>query len=892
MPLTAGTRLGPYEIMAAIGAGGMGEVYRARDTRLGRDVAIKVLPQEIAGDEDRLRRFEQEARAAAALNHSCILAVYDVGADGGTSFMVTELLAGRSLRQVLRDEELTVSRIVELAVQVADGLAAAHALNIVHRDVKPENLFVTSEGRAKILDFGLAKSIAGRGDPTAADAPTCAATEPYTVLGTAGYMAPEQARGQAVDHRADIFAFGAVLYEMLAGRRAFAGDTALDTLTAILHQAPTPITSSIERPVPPSLARIVERCLEKTPGARFQSMTDLAFALRSVSQTDSIGSGVPAMAMGPATTRWRPWLPWIAVGIVLVAMLLAWRPWQDGPRDPALVTFPVYPPPGLAFTFSGPSAFSGVISPDGTTLAFSASRPGEEAHLWLRRLDSVGARALSAVSGDSNFFWSPDGRSLAFVSQHKKLERVDIQSGAVQSICDVASPNAAGGAWTTDDTIIFTDSGGLRRVPATGGTTVPITTPDASRGETSHRFPFVLPDGRHFLYQSVPDLGVWAGSLDGGPAKRILDRNGGPLAVSTHVEYTALGYLFYVREGSLVAQPFDVTRLEVTGDAMVIAEDVRANGVIGQSAFTLSASGVLVYRTIFNPPRTLSWYDRNGHVLKSVEDSPSVYVKPALAADNHSVVTCIQDRPGAPCDLWRVDLDRGARSRMTSDPANDSFPVLSPQGDWVTWFSSRTRPGSIFRKPSSGVGQDEPLLALADDTWPTDVSARYLVFSTLSPETGIDIWVAPLQDLSAKHLYLRTHFGEHAAKLSPDERWMAYVSNEAGTGAVYIRPFPDASANIWRVSGAEFGYPTWRNDGRELLYVTAQGNFVAVPITPTGRSISIGQPQVLFQLANAMSDQVAIAADGKRFLVAVPPADAVDTPLTVVTNWMKLIAAK
>jgi serine/threonine protein kinase len=890
MPLTAGARLGPYEILAPLGAGGMGEVYKARDTRLGRDVAIKVLPQDIAGDEDRLRRFEQEARAAAALNHPCILALYDVGAERGTSFIVTELLEGRSLRQVLHDEQLAVQRVVELATQVADGLAAAHALNIVHRDVKPENIFVTSEGRAKILDFGLAKSIAGPSDPLAANAPTQASTEPYTVLGTAGYMAPEQALGRPADHRADIFAFGAVLYEMLAGRRAFAGDTTLDTMSAILHKAPAPIAPSADRPVPVSLVRIVERCLEKTPGARFQSTTDLAFALRSLSLPESSTPSGPAIAAAPVPSRWRPALPWVAAGLVAISALLIWRPWRATPTDAPLVTFTVDPPAGAAF---GPNPTSEVapfpaISPDGTMLVFSAYRPGEAAHLWLRRLDNIAARPLSGDSA-SRGFWSPDGRSIAFFGSLQKLERIDVDGGAAHMICETAASNMRGGTWAPDGTIIYADWGSLKRVRATDGTPVAVTTLDTARGETTHWHPFMLPDGRHFLYQSMPDHAIWAGSLDGGPARRIA------VTADSRAEYAAPGYLFYVREAALFAQPFDVARLDVTGDAVIIAEDVRTNVGNGNSAFTVSSNGVLVYRTMGDLSRTLAWYDRDNRVLGTVTGSPAIYQKLALVPGEHSVVAGIREK-FTPSDLWKIDLDRGTKIRITSDPGNDSYPVLSPDGASVAWWSTRVGPAPVFKKPSSGTGPDELWLQL-EKNWalPTQWTANHLVFSTLGGEDREDIWVAPIADVSLKHPYLRTKFSEQWGRLSPDERWMAYMSDEDGAAAVYVRPFPDANAGgKWRVSGPEgAGPPSWRRDGRELLYVTSNGDFVAVPVTPSGQSITIGQSQMLFHLAQVVgTDHVAIAADGQRFLVAVPPPDAAETPLTVVTNWTRLMARK
>jgi Tol biopolymer transport system component len=832
MPFVAGTRLGPYEVIAAIGAGGMGAVYRARDTRLDRDVAIKVLPPEVADDPTRLRRFEEEARATAALNHSNILALYDIGSDNGVAYIVTELLDGRTLRDVLAEERLTTTRAIDLAAQIADGLAAAHGRNIVHRDLKPENVFVTADGRAKILDFGLAKIVNAPGDLP--EGPTRSATAPFTVLGTRGYMAPEQVRGQPVDHRADIFTFGAVLYEMITSQRAFAGDTLPDTMSAILHEAPASIASTPERPLPPSLLRIVDRCLEKSPAARFQSTTDLAFALKSLSQGDSsafsaVSGPLPAIREG----RWRRAAPWAITAVLGAALVMMWRPWAR-PAPAATDAMPVArffvdPAPGTQFGLSAVAPFA-TISPDGRQLVFQASSKADNNKWWLRPLAGADAHPLGIAASQAFPFWSPDSRAIAFWSG-TKLQRLDLATNVVQTICDT-NGIGLGGVWGTNGVMLIWTSPGrgggpIMQVSDRGGTPTPVTKADEA-GQKTHRQATFLPDGRRFLYQVFPDREIWVSSLDGMTPRKLFQAD-------SHADFAPPDWLLFVRQNTLLAQRFDLDRLEPIGDAWTVAEDVRTNENTGRSAFTVSSNGVLVYRTgDQSSGGVFAWFTRTGKPLGTASESVAPYVGFQLFPDERHVLAHIHDDSQGGGDLWKIDLEQGTRTRVTSHPGHDEGPVLSPDGEFVAWVSDRTSPPQVFRKPSNGTGEDQPWIQLDRPAVPVQWTRHWLVLQ-VSGKGGADLWVAPVDGSSPPRPYLATEFIEMSGRLSPDEKWMAYQSNDSGQMEVYIRPFPDAEADRIVVSGrGGGGAPGWRADGGELFYLTAptNGALMGVTITP------------------------------------------------------------
>ncbi len=857
----------------------MGEVYKAHDPRLGREVAIKVLPSAFSADPERLHRFEQEARAAAALNHPNILAVHDIGQHDGAPYIVSELLEGETLRERLHGGALPVRKAVEYAVQIAHGLAAAHEKGITHRDLKPENIFVTSDERVKILDFGLAKLT--QAEPSMAGASELPTTPPNTlpgvVLGTIGYMAPEQVRGLTADHRSDIFAFGAILYEMLSGRRAFRGDTTADTMTAILKEDPPDLATS-ERHIPPALARIADHCLEKSPTARFKSADDLAFALEALSAHSGANEATISATVTPKRKR-RERLAWalvavavLAVGVLAVPVTLYVR---RAEAEPVVTRFDVVTPPTS-------DAFSFALSPDGRQLVFVATAEGGS-RLWLRPLDQVTARALAGTEDASMPFWSPDGRAIGFFADGK-LKRLDLAGGALQVLAD--TPQGRGGTWNRDGVIVFgTANSGLMRVTATGGIPVPVTR--RTSGQDSHRFPQFLPDDRRVLFTSElgqPDTnGVYLASLDGGEPTRVL-------AEAVPAAYVPPGYLLWVRQGALFVQRFDAARATMGGEPVVVAQGVEG--------FSESA-GVLAHRADVSNRRQLVSVDRMGKELGVVgAPDEAVLASPDLASDGQRVaVSRIVQGNG---DVWLIDIGRGLASRFTFNAVIESRPVWSPDGSRVVFGSERIAGvHDLFEKPTSGVTDEQPLLVTPQDKaaldWTPD--GRVLLYSTQDPKTASDLWALPLIGERKPFPVVNTSFDEIAGQLSPDGRWLAYASNESGRYEIYLRPFPEPGGK-WQISTTGGIQPRWRRDGQELFYVAPDTRLMAAPIRPASaaRTVETGTPVALFPTRLASSGgaifatgfasraQYAVAADG-RFLMNVAVEGATASPITIVLNW-------
>jgi Tol biopolymer transport system component len=884
MPLGEGTRLGRYEIRSKIGEGGMGEVYRAYDPAMHREVAIKLLPAELSTDKGRLARFEQEAQTAGALNHPNILVIHHIETHEGAPYIVSELLEGETLRQRLGGSALAQRRAIDYANQIAHGLAAAHEKGIVHRDLKPDNIFLTKDGRVKILDFGIAKLTQPEGYKSQTEIPTRRVdTDPGTVMGTVGYMSPEQVKGRPVDHRSDIFSFGAILYEMLSGRRAFHGESAAETMSAILKEDP-PDLSQTNQNISPALERLVNHCLEKNPEARFHSARDLAFALEAISGSSPVsGQTMTAMASLSSRERIRKFSPWIVAAIFALAFLVTLpfvflyfrRPTTQA--LPAAVRF-LIPLPEKADYLQGP-----VISPDGRLVVFAVRDASGKESLWTRPLDALDAHPLTGTELGGEPFWSPDSRTIGFFAGGK-LKKIDVSGGPVQTLCD--APLAAGGTWNRDGVIVFgrNFSAGLYRVPSTGGTPTPVTTLDKSRNELIHLWPQFLPDGRHFLFLTrVPQEGknaIFVGSLDSKETKLLLNAD-------SSVAYAPPGYLLFQREQTLMAQAFDAGNFQLTGEAVPIAERIGRTIANARAFFSVSETGVLVYRSQVTDDSQLVWFDRAGKQLGTVGPS-GIYAAIRLSPDEKRVALQRLDAEKGSYDIWLIELAHGTPTRLTFDPASDIYAVWSPDGSRIVFASNREGTSHLYQKPSSGGGSDELLFKSDYITLPNDWSpdGRYILYQELAQKDN-DLWVLAFEERKPTP-FLQTDFAERFGRFSPDGRWIAYVSNESGKSDVYVRTFPD-SGGKWQISNAGGTQPHWRRDGKELFYVSPDKKLMAVEVNGSSGTFEVGIPKPLFDLrirnTSGFSDYD-VTADGQRFLVSTLVEQNARSPVTVVMNWM------
>jgi len=886
MTLISGTKLGPYEIVALIGAGGMGEVYRARDARLGREVALKILPESIARDPERLRRFEQEARAVAALNHPNILGLYDIGSQDGSPYLVSELLEGESLREILRGGPVPSRKAGEYAVQIASGLAAAHEKGIVHRDLKPENLFITKDGRAKILDFGLAKltqtSPSGPGGSeglTVTSSPTMAGV----VMGTAGYMSPEQVRGEPVDHRTDIFAFGAVLYEMISGQRAFHRDTAPETMTAILKEEP-PDLASDTRLISPALDRIVRRCLEKRPEQRFQSAQDLAFALGTLSGTDVSGAARVTPAPRSAAKTLPRWL-WAALALALVSIAaLAWFFSHSAPAAAHRMQFAL-PVPGEVsqVTLSADGQMIALVSPDDKTGVPT---------IYVQRVGSPTAVEL-AGTGDANYpFWSPDDTYVAFFAKGK-LMKVAAAGGSPQALA-VASAGR-GGTWGTKNVIVYTPEpqGGMWRVNADGTAAAPLTT--MGKDEQSHRWPVFLPDGNHFLFWSGNFVnnrddrisGIYEGSIDSKEKK---------LVVLAHTNVgLALGQIFYADDKrQLVSSAFDMSTGTVSGEPHVVAESIGFQPSIIWGAFTASANGNLIYSTSTQTTvSVLTWVDRTGKELGRVGE-PGTLSNPILSPDGKRVAVDIADLKENNVDVWLESLQGGSNTRFTFGASEEVIGMWSRDGRTIAYRDVAER-ARLLSKAVSGLEPGKTLYSgeIAEDPLPNSwtLDDQQILCTWFFPKrvgdrvTGLVLIPAAGGEPVP---FLTTKGSEQNGQISPDGKWAAYASNESGDWDVYVTTFPGA-AGKWQISRGGGGEPRWRSDGKELFYISRSGMMMAAPVVTEG-TFSSGTAVPLFQVRGrthvSSTDEFTydVSRDGKQFLVNRYLKPDHPNPLTIVLN--------
>jgi Tol biopolymer transport system component len=878
MSLPSGTKLGRYEIRSKIGEGGMGVVYRARDERLNRDVAIKVLPAALSKDPDRLRRFEQESQAAGALNHPNILAVYDVGTHDDAPYIVSELLEGESLKGRLDEGPLPQRKAINYAVHIAQGLAAAHEKGIIHRDLKPDNLFVTGDDRVKILDFGIAKLVAPNNEdkPQTEIATRKVQTDPGTVVGTVGYMSPEQVRGKHVDHRSDIFSLGAVLYEMLSGQRAFRRDTAIETLNAILKEEP-PELATANLSIPPAMERVVWHCLEKSPERRFQSANDVAFALDALSGVGAARTTQETLVTPGGRARWitTERLLWASMCAVLLAATLLFAYWsrRQTTRPRAVRLAVVTPPDAL------PSRVT--VSPDGQRLVFIANAADGKRVLWVRWLNSVTAQPLAGTEGADSPFWSADNRFVAYFAAGKLL-KVDISGGRPQILCP-ASENR-GGAWSPNGTIIFAGSEGLYRVSSQGGAAA-LTTKAAPK-EEAHRWPQFLPDGNHFVFLAdagtAEDHHIRLGSLDSQESQILFG------AIS-RIVYAPPGYLLYVNQGALVARAFDANSLKVTGEPVTVVEHVAEVGPNHEYDFSVSDDGVLAYQS-GNPNAQLTWLDRDGKKLKTAGETAN-YADVMLSPDGRRAAVGILDADDRLEDVWVADLDRNSTSRLTFDPNADGDPVWSPDGSRILFSSNRAGNGqaNLYLKSSAGAGDDELLFQSDSEKYPHSWSkdGQNIFFENWIPKAKSAIWVLPLTgDRQPKPVLQSNSFDQATPKISPDGRFLAYSSNESGRYEVYVQPFPTTGGK-WQISSGGGGLPIWRPDGKELFFLVEGGKLMSVEIKTEG-GFQTGVPRQLFQANIKYRGQGVpydVRADGQAFLVNLYSERNSVAPLTIVLNW-------
>ncbi len=883
MTLSSGTRLGPYQIVAPIGAGGMGEVYRARDTRLERTVAIKVLPEHLCSSPAVRERFTREAQTISQLSHPHICALYDVGRAEDVDYLVMEYLEGETRAERLAKGPLLPERALRCAIEIADALDKAHRQGIVHRDLKPANVMLTKSG-VKLLDFGLAKAAAPERRPAnSTSLPTVPGSPELTqhgaILGTFQYMAPEQLEGKEADARSDIFAFGATLHEMTTGRRAFAAESQAGLITAILTAEPPPI-SSLQPAAPPALDRVVRKCLAKDPEERWQSAADLGSELRWIAEGPA---AAPPRAASRAGRR-----EWVAWALTAVALLLAAGVMLRSPPRPETPAAPMR----LSLDLPEKSALRAVaLSPDGTRLAFVARDVSGKKLLWLRSLDSLAVQGLPGTENPSFPFWSPDSRFLGFFADGK-LKKIDASGGPPQTLCDAPLPR--GGSWSRDGIIVFAPvpDGALYRVSSSGGTPTQLTHKDAARGETTHRWPAFLPDGRHFLYvvtsfagtEEAEGMGVYARSIDSGE-ERFLVR------ASSTVAYAPPGHLLFVRDGNLLAQSFDPERLRVSGEPVSIAEGVQFFPGMYYAPFTTSATGAVLYQSrAAASAAQLVWVDREGRKADLV-GPPGDQANPRISPDGRRVALDVTDPRTGNIDIWVHEFSGGLARRLTSNPAIDMGPTWSPSGDRIAFSSVRQGSPNVYLTSSSGGGGDEPVAQAEGMEWATDWSpdGRSVLYRYVEETTNPALWLAPLEGDRTPTSFLEAEFGVSDGQFSPDGRWVAYASNESGRWEIYVTAFPGPGGN-WKVSSAGGSEPRWRRDGAELFYLAPDGTLMAAEVKP-GLALEADPPRPLFQIRRREAVYAGdffsydVAPGGERFLVNQDVGEVEDVRLTVVLDW-------
>jgi len=867
-----GTRLAHYEITSHLGTGGMGEVYQATDSKLGRSVAIKLLPEAFTHDPDRSARFERESRVLASLNHPNIAAIYGIEESGGRKFLVMELVPGETLSARIKRGPIPAAAALEIATQIANALEAAHEKAVVHRDLKPANVKITPDGKVKVLDFGLAKAYTrDPADGGLSNSPTlsAAATNTGVILGTAAYMSPEQAKGREVDRRTDIFAFGCVLYEMLTGRPAFEGDDVPEILSAVLKSDPdwTRLTSD----VPPRIRDLLRVCLQKDAKKRRQTATDVRIDIEYAQRAASDGRSL----VGPIGSRRRERLALVALALVtLIAAVFgaqALRPATAGPEARLEISTPPTRNSSLA------------ISPNGLRIVFAVGSAGQS-QLWLRSLDSLLTRPLNGTEGATSPFWSPDNRSIGFFADNK-LKLMDIDGGSLKTLVSVA-PAPLGGAWNSDGTIVFsTNPGGpIFRISGEGGEASAATRFESQ--QSSQSSPQFLPDGRHFLFFVVgsPEArGVYIGQLDGLETKRLFDADAPAV-------YAAPGHLLFIREGKLLAQDFELKRLEVTGDPFLVAENVNRG-----TTLAASAAGPIVYRTrsADSGQRQFVWVDRSGMEIDKVVYHDTNSQGPSLSRDGRRIA--VFRYANGNTDIWSYETGSRAWDRITFDSGDDIYPLWSPDGKRIVFGSRRGQMNLYWKLLNSPPGSEELLLQTPQPKFPMDWSAdgRFLLYDSLDPKRGFDMWALPLEGNRREPFkVVQTDFNEGRAQFSPDGTWIAYQSDKTGRFEIYVQPFPGPGGDS-RVSIDGGAQVRWNPNGKELFYIAPDDRLMAVPIrfVSNGKAVEPGTPLGLFATnvgstaINTNRQQYAVSANGQTFVMNSVLGEGSTSPITVILNW-------
>jgi eukaryotic-like serine/threonine-protein kinase len=901
-----GQTISHYEILEKLGEGGMGIVYKAHDTKLDRTVALKFLPQNVSPSDEDKTRFIQEAKAAATLNHQNICTIHDIQEHENQLFIVMEYIDGQTLRdrtELQKDAPISLKQAIDIGIQISEGLAAAHESGIIHRDIKPENVMLKKDGRVVVMDFGLAKlRVSG----------VSRLTKEGSTVGTMGYMAPEQVQGLDVDHRADIFSLGVILYELFAGEAPFKGAHETAMAYEIVNVDPSPLTT-LKPDIDPELDRIVLECIDKDKDERYQSAREVAKDLKRfkresgrqrVSKVTSRYDVPVSSAAGQQNTRTddlaaevpvskskginRPLVISIGVVALLLASILLLMLLRQQPVEVQKIRAYILPEPGSQLHFTGFDAGPVAVSPDGKMIAYTATNSEGRNVLWVRPLEEPHARQLRGTENAAYPLWSPDSRNIGFFSD-EKIKYVAAAGGPTVIITDAAG-GGRGGTWGIDGTILFTPAFNtpIHMVHASGGESKPITTIDTVRGETTHRWPSFLPDGKHFLYfvrvsgeQATEGDGVFVGSTDSDVKKMIL-RN------SSHAIY-ASGHILFVRENMLMAQPFDTKRLEFSGEPFPVTEHVRVDVPFNLSVFSASQTGMLAYMQGEGVSGTdLALYDRRGNIIGTVGER-AMFADPNISPDGSKVAVGIYDNQTRVYDIWIYDIQRGIRTRFTFDPVNEQFPLWTNDGRSIVYSKSKEGVETLVMKSSTGAGVEEILTQsnrlMIANAWSPD--GKYLAYFTAGdPQTGFDSWILPIENGKDPYPFLRTQFNEGGPVFSPDGKWIAYASNESGRSEVYVRPFLEPGGK-WQISTDGGSRPNWMSDGGEIIYITENGTIMSAEISIKESAIDVGTVRPLFETRASMYRKTYdVTPDGQLFVTdSLPEGDDDNEMITLIVNW-------